>query len=83
MIVTASRDSAGKPRYAQLTFAELEALSNRYANGLAGYGLERGMRVLLMVRPGFDFVALVFALFKLGTVPVMMDPGIGARRLLE
>ncbi len=83
VIVTASRDSAGKPRYAQLTFAELEALSNRYANGLAGYGLERGMRILLMVRPGFDFVALVFALFKLGTVPVMIDPGMGARRLLE
>lgn len=83
VIVTASRDSAGKPRYARLTFAELEVLSNRYANGLAGYGLERGMRVLLMVRPGFDFVALVFALFKLGTVPVMIDPGMGARRLLE
>lgn len=83
VIVTCSRDSSGKPRYARLTFRELEALSNRYANGLAGYGLQRGMRVLLMVRPGFDFVALVFALFKLGTVPVMIDPGMGARRLLE
>ncbi len=83
VIVTASRDSGGRPRYAQLTFTELEALSNRYANGLSGYGFEPGMRVLLMVRPGFDFVALVFALFKLGTVPVMIDPGMGARRLLE
>ncbi|MCH7871566.1 MAG: AMP-binding protein, partial [Planctomycetes bacterium] len=68
---------------ARLSFAELERLTNRYANGLVGAGFERGMRTLLMVRPGFDFIALVFALFKIGAVPVMIDPGMGARRMLE
>jgi acyl-CoA synthetase (AMP-forming)/AMP-acid ligase II len=41
------------------------------------------MNVLLMVNPGIDFVALVFALFKAGATPVLIDPGMGIRRLLE
>ena len=32
-----------------------------------------------MVRPGLDFFSLVFALFKAGVVPVVIDPGIGLR----
>ena len=83
VIITQSRDSSGRARYAELTFAELEALSNRYANALASAGIRRGLRTLLMVRPGFEFIAIVFALFKLGAVPVMIDPGMGAKRLLE
>ncbi|MCH7925410.1 MAG: AMP-binding protein [Planctomycetes bacterium] len=66
-----------------LTFGELDRLSNRYANSLAAAGIEREMRVLLMVRPGFDFFALVFALFKMRAVPVMIDPGMGVGRLLD
>ena len=34
-----------------------------------------------MVRPGLDFFALVFAVFKAGIVPVLIDPGIGLRNL--
>jgi len=83
VIITQSRDSSGRARYAELTFAELEALSNRYANALASARIGRGMRTLLMVRPGFDFIAIVFALFKLAAVPVMIDPGMGPKRLLE
>lgn len=67
---------------ARLTFAELEALSNRYAGGLIDAGLLRGMRVLVMIRPGLDFAAVVFALFKIGALPVMIDPGMGVRKLL-
>jgi len=83
VIVTASRDAAGKARYAQLNFAELEVLSSRYANALVTAGIRRGMRTLLMVRPGFDFIALAFALFKVGAVPVLIDPGMGTSRMLE
>ncbi|MEM6567102.1 MAG: fatty acid CoA ligase family protein [Planctomycetota bacterium] len=64
------------------TYAELEALSNRIANGLREAGVERGMRVCLFVRPGRDLIALTYALFKLGAVPVLADPGMGRERLL-
>lgn len=66
-----------------MTFAELEAASNRCANGLRSTGIDRGTRVLVMVKPGFEFVGLIFALFKIGAVPVMIDPGMGVSRMLE
>ena len=73
----------GRTGYRQLTFAQLERLSNRYANGLRQAGIDSQTRTLLMVRPGFEFVALVFALFKIGAVPVMIDPGMGVARMLS
>ncbi len=83
VVVTQSRDAHGKAIYKTLSFAELEALSNRYANGLRTAGFARGHRVLMMVRPGVEFVGLAFAMFKLGVVPVMIDPGMGVKRLLD
>lgn len=81
--ITVSKRSGRGLTYRSLSFAELEALSNRYASGLSAAGIRRGMRTLLMVRQGFDFVALVFALFKMGAVPVLIDPGMGVVRLLD
>jgi len=69
------------PAYGRYNFAELEAESNRIAHGLAREGIGRGVRTVLMVKPGLDFFALVFALFKTGAVPVMVDPGMGIRNL--
>ena len=83
VVITRSRDRSGRALYASMTFAELEALSNRFANGLSAAGIGRGMRVLVMVRPGFEFIGLIFALFKIGAVPVMIDPGMGVSRMLE
>ncbi|MEB3224136.1 MAG: fatty acid CoA ligase family protein [Candidatus Sericytochromatia bacterium] len=60
-----------------LTYGALGALCDRHAHRLAALGIGRGTRVALMVRPGFDFFALTFALFKLGAVPVLIDPGMG------
>jgi acyl-CoA synthetase (AMP-forming)/AMP-acid ligase II len=81
--IVVSKRRARSLTYESLTFSELESLSNRYANGLTGAGITREMRTLLMVRQGFDFVALVFALFKIGAVPVLIDPGMGVARLLD
>ncbi len=81
--VIASKRAGSTLFYKTLSFSELESLANRYANGLSTAGIHRGMRTLLMVRQGFDFVALVFALFKMGAVPVLIDPGMGVARLLD
>lgn len=66
-----------------LTFRELHEESDALARGLARLGIGRGTRVILMVPPSLDFFALVFALFKLGAVLVLIDPGIGRRSLLR
>ena len=67
--------------YRSLTFAELDGLSGRLARGLTEVGIGRGVRTVLMVAPSLDFFALTFALFKVGAVPVLIDPGMGVRNL--
>jgi olefin beta-lactone synthetase len=74
------------PRHAelsvrQLTFAELDRLSGDLARGLDEVGIRRGVRAVLMVAPSLDFFALTFALFKIGAVPVLIDPGMGLLNL--
>ena len=75
--------SGGRPRWRALSFAELETRSSAMARGLAGLGLERGDRVSVFVRPGAEWVALVWALMRIGAVPVLIDPGMGRAGVLS
>jgi acyl-CoA synthetase (AMP-forming)/AMP-acid ligase II len=67
--------------YSCYTYAELELESNRIAVVLRDLGIGRGVRTVLMVTPGLAFFALTFALFKVGAVPVLVDPGMGTKNL--
>ncbi len=67
--------------YSTLTFAELDTISGQIARGLDEIGIRRGVRTVLMVTPSIDFFTLTFALFKVGAVPVLIDPGMGIRNL--
>ncbi len=75
------RDKNNQPVYQSLTYAELDQQSNRIAAGLESIGIVRGMRTVLMVKPSLDFFALTFALFKVGAVPILIDPGMGVKNL--
>lgn len=76
------RGRDGLARYdIALTYAELDTRSDAIAAGLTRYGIARGMRAVVMVRPGPEFFVLMFALFKAGAVPVLVDPGIDRRAL--
>lgn len=77
------RDSQGRVAYTHLTFRQLDIESDCLARGLDDRGVSRGVRTILMVRPSLDFFALVFALFKVGAVPVVVDPGMGVSRMLN
>lgn len=81
--VPQGRAASGWVPYRALTFGELNEESDRHAQGLARLGMGRGCRVLLMVPPGAEFVALAFALFKVGAVVVLIDPGMGKNNLLH
>src|SRR5690606_20254538 len=71
-------------RYGQaLTYGQLDARSDAIAAGLARRGIVRGTRTVLMVRPTPEFFLLMFALFKAGAVPVLVDPGIDRRALRQ
>lgn len=65
------------------TFSEFEDRSNQIARQLSDFGIKPGMRTLLFVKPCLDFSVITFALFKLGAVPVLIDPGMGMTNLLN
>ena len=73
----------GQYTYESLTFRELDIRSNKFATGLQKLGLKKGDKTLLFLRPSLDFSAMTFALFKLGVVPVFIDPGMGRENLLK
>lgn len=83
IIFPAGRDSSGRAKAVQLSFAQLNAECDRYAHGLSEFGVGMGDRALLMVRPGVELIAVVFALLRTGAVPVLIDPGMGRRALLQ
>jgi len=74
-------DEQGRVAYTHLTFRQLDRESDRLAHGLESVGITRGVRTILMTPPSLDFFALTFALFKTGAVPVIVDPGMGLKRM--
>jgi len=76
-------DRQGKRQYRQVTFRELDSLSNRIARGLRAMGVVPGTRLALLVPPSVEFVALVFGLFKAGVVSILIDPGMGRRNMIR
>lgn len=76
-------DSHGKRRYRHVTFRELDEDSSQLARGLCELGVSPGTRLALLVRPGIDFVSLVFAMYKSGAVAILIDPGMGRRNLIR
>lgn len=66
-----------------ITFEELYSEVNRLAFGLSKAGLVKGSRVLLIVKPGIDLIAITYSLFRLGAVPVLIDPGLGRKNILS
>lgn len=83
VVCPCGRDSQGRVAYTHLTFRQLDIESDCLAQGLDAVGVSRGVRTILMVKPSLDFFALVFALFKVGAVPVVVDPGMGVGRMLN
>jgi acyl-CoA synthetase (AMP-forming)/AMP-acid ligase II len=83
VVEPAGRDAAGKRRYRQVTFRQLDDDSNLLADGLRGLGVTPGTRLALLVRPSIDFISLVFAMFKAGVVTVLIDPGMGRKNLIR
>ncbi|MEU8840395.1 fatty acid CoA ligase family protein [Streptomyces roseus] len=77
------REPGGGPRYREVTYGELQDTVEEIAHGLARAGITRGTKTVLMAPPGPELFALAFALFRLGAVPVVVDPGMGVRRMLH
>jgi acyl-CoA synthetase (AMP-forming)/AMP-acid ligase II len=83
VVVPAGRAKDGRVLYTHMTYRQLDRDSTLIAHGFKSLGIGRGTRAVVMVRPGLDFFSLVFALFKAGAVPVLIDPGMGLKNLRQ
>ena len=72
-----------KSGYEVITFADLEKETAQLASALSDFGIGRGTKTVLMVRPSIKFIAVTFALFRVGAVPVFIDPGMGVDNFLN
>jgi len=81
--VPRGRAPDGSIDYLSLTFAELDREVDAWCALLQKSGVRRGDRTLIMVKQGLPLIAAVFALFKLGAVPIVIDPGMGLKSFLQ
>ncbi len=83
MVFPTGRNAKGRQTYSHVTFLDLNREVDQYAHGLEQIGIRRGMRTILMVKPGREFFALTFALLKVGAVAVLIDPGMGRQSMVR
>jgi acyl-CoA synthetase (AMP-forming)/AMP-acid ligase II len=69
--------------FTHFNYQQMAEASDACAWGLRAAGIERGTKTALMVKPGPDLFTLLFGLFKVGAVPVVVDPGMGLSRMLR
>ena len=73
----------GSPNFVHWTFRELDQETDRLAHGFQKAGITKGVKTILMVRPSLELFAVTFALFRVGAIPVMIDPGMGRQKLVD
>ena len=65
-----------------VTFGELDELVQRTAEGLFGTGgVKVGDRVAVMIPPGVDLAIALYACWRMGAVPVLIDGGLGPAQM--
>jgi acyl-CoA synthetase (AMP-forming)/AMP-acid ligase II len=75
--------TARRAEFMTCTFRELDEDASALARGLIDLGVQPGHQIVLLVKPGVEFVKLVFALLRIGAVTVLVDPGMGRKHLVN
>ncbi len=93
-----SRENSGKPAIVSLkdpvlglgkkkrevcTFDELDKKINIYANSFVNNGILKTQKVLVFIPPSIELMSSIFALFKIGATPILIDPGMGVDHLVK
>ncbi len=82
--VVAAVEYVGEPtRRAQVTYAEFDAMVDRYAAGLLRQGVEVGDSVVVMLPNSIDFAALIFAINRVGSVYTGIPVAYGGQEVVH
>lgn len=68
--------------YQDINYRNLEIHSRAVVSRMRQGGFREGDRVLLMVKPGLELILITFAMFRMGVIPVLIDPGMGLKQFL-
>ncbi len=66
-----------------ITYSQLSQETKKLAFGFKQASINKGQRVLLMVRPGISLITITYSLLRLGAIPVLIDPGLGKKNILN
>ncbi len=77
------REPNGNIIYNELTFLELDKYCDAVSRYICECNIGRSTRVLILLKPGLNFLFISFALFKIGAVPIFIDPGMGVKNFLK
>ncbi|MDO5297411.1 MAG: fatty acid CoA ligase family protein [bacterium] len=65
------------------TYEHLNQTADAFAFAMQKAGVQPGSKALVFLKSGPELIATAFALFKLGALPVMLDPGMGKDKMLK
>ena len=66
-----------------VTYEEVDALASGFARLLVDEGVSPGDRVLMVMSDGAEYVSALFAIFQVGAVAVMLNPGLTTEAMEE
>lgn len=69
--------------YHAKTFQQLDSLIDQAVVHFNSHSIAPETRVLVMVKPGLDLLIVVFALLRMGAIPIVIDPGMGLKAFLK
>ena len=73
----------GFKKFSYYSFQVFDERVNRFVNKLNDLGVKSGDKILFFVKPNLDFSVITFALFRMGAIPVFIDPGMKKEYLFK
>jgi len=70
-------------QFTSYSYQELIENCDKLSFFFSKLGIQKEARVLFFVKPSLNFSVITFSLFKLGAIPVFIDPGMGLSNLLS
>ncbi|MDY7082050.1 MAG: fatty acid CoA ligase family protein [Halobacteria archaeon] len=75
--------SSGRISYTHMTYKQMYEEMTRYCHGFEEVGIDPGDKVLLLIPPSLEFTLIFGTLVGRGAIPVLIDPGMGIRRMVK
>lgn len=67
----------------QMSYRHFCDLTDSYSSGFYQSGIRENTRTIILIKPGINLFAVAIALFRIGAIPVMIDPGMGIKAMVK